>query len=332
MKYENQLCTVCGKKFTDDDTIVVCPKCGTPHHRECYDKLGHCVNQDKHNEGYIWKPSESTEKEVKKEAKKEVNNETQKTEQGLKSVPIDGKGQIKFPAGMPQEQQDDLLKMAGYRKIEPTEKIGEVEVREYGEYIDKNVHKYIPKFYRMQKTGSKLSWNWAAFLFPIPWLFYRKMAKIGILVALIIGIIPVVFASDFSNYKDDVFNVYREAILQDESPESVTEKIPNPPTAYRVYSNLSFVSHIFFGLFANYLYMKKCNKDINEIRRTKKDDTVYFESLKKKGRPSVGVMILAYATLMLILNVALDIASEKGMDLSMYVDKLIALINIKVGM
>ncbi len=27
-------CPVCGKAFTDEDDIVVCPKCGAPYHRE----------------------------------------------------------------------------------------------------------------------------------------------------------------------------------------------------------------------------------------------------------------------------------------------------------
>ena len=36
MKYENETCPVCGEKFTADSDVVVCPDCGTPHHRECY--------------------------------------------------------------------------------------------------------------------------------------------------------------------------------------------------------------------------------------------------------------------------------------------------------
>lgn len=45
-------CPVCGKNFHADEDVVVCPVCGTPHHRECYESLGHCVNEEKHAQGY----------------------------------------------------------------------------------------------------------------------------------------------------------------------------------------------------------------------------------------------------------------------------------------
>ncbi len=51
-EYENKCCVCCGKKFTDDDDIVVCPECGTPMHRSCWN--GHCPNEDKHAQGFDW--------------------------------------------------------------------------------------------------------------------------------------------------------------------------------------------------------------------------------------------------------------------------------------
>ena len=49
--YKNEKCPVCNQEFKDGDDIVTCPVCGTPHHRECYKKIGHCFNEDKHAEG-----------------------------------------------------------------------------------------------------------------------------------------------------------------------------------------------------------------------------------------------------------------------------------------
>ena len=34
MKYTGIPCAACGKKFTAEDDVVVCPECGTPHHRD----------------------------------------------------------------------------------------------------------------------------------------------------------------------------------------------------------------------------------------------------------------------------------------------------------
>ena len=42
MDYIGEICPVCGKSFTADDDIVVCPDCGTPHHRECYKTENKC--------------------------------------------------------------------------------------------------------------------------------------------------------------------------------------------------------------------------------------------------------------------------------------------------
>lgn len=36
MKYTGIPCAACGKKFTAEDDVVVCPECGTPYHRACY--------------------------------------------------------------------------------------------------------------------------------------------------------------------------------------------------------------------------------------------------------------------------------------------------------
>ena len=30
MKYKGEKCAACGKEFTEDDDVVVCPECGSP--------------------------------------------------------------------------------------------------------------------------------------------------------------------------------------------------------------------------------------------------------------------------------------------------------------
>lgn len=55
MNYKNVKCPGCGEAFTDGDDIVVCPDCGTPQHRHCYENNGGCVNQHLHESGFIFK-------------------------------------------------------------------------------------------------------------------------------------------------------------------------------------------------------------------------------------------------------------------------------------
>ena len=52
MDYIGNKCPVCDKYFHADDDIVVCPDCGTPHHRDCYEAVGHCKNEALHGTGY----------------------------------------------------------------------------------------------------------------------------------------------------------------------------------------------------------------------------------------------------------------------------------------
>ena len=47
--YTGVHCPVCDKKFTDEDDIVVCPVCGTPHHRACYQQEGRCAFEEQNH-------------------------------------------------------------------------------------------------------------------------------------------------------------------------------------------------------------------------------------------------------------------------------------------
>ena len=54
-KYYGCPCEGCGKPLTLRDDIVVCPDCGAPYHRDCYEKLGRCIHSAAHAAGYEWK-------------------------------------------------------------------------------------------------------------------------------------------------------------------------------------------------------------------------------------------------------------------------------------
>ena len=54
--YTGCKCPVCQQPFTETDDIVVCPECGAPYHRACYQKQGGCVYEFKHGTGFEWKP------------------------------------------------------------------------------------------------------------------------------------------------------------------------------------------------------------------------------------------------------------------------------------
>ncbi|MEG2081411.1 MAG: RING finger protein [Oscillospiraceae bacterium] len=57
MSYDGEKCPICAKEFTEDDDVVVCPICGTPHHRSCYLNNKDCANVGLHASGYIYEKS-----------------------------------------------------------------------------------------------------------------------------------------------------------------------------------------------------------------------------------------------------------------------------------
>lgn len=59
MNYQGNKCPGCNNPFGEYDDIVVCPECGTPQHRECYEKENKCVNSANHSDDYRWQGVEA---------------------------------------------------------------------------------------------------------------------------------------------------------------------------------------------------------------------------------------------------------------------------------
>ena len=71
LSVEGQKCPVCHAYLFDDDDVVFCPVCGAPHHRDCYNAIGHCALEDKHgtDEQYdasVYKKEETSEEQEEK--------------------------------------------------------------------------------------------------------------------------------------------------------------------------------------------------------------------------------------------------------------------------
>ena len=76
-KNVGKTCPVCKKTFVESDDIVVCPECGTPHHRSCYASIGRCALSSKH--GCINKDEEKKQNEIEFQQKEMVVEEIHKT-------------------------------------------------------------------------------------------------------------------------------------------------------------------------------------------------------------------------------------------------------------
>ena len=59
MEFTDYFCPVCEKRFINGDDVVVCPECGAPHHRECFEQLGHCFYEDRHSPGFSFENADN---------------------------------------------------------------------------------------------------------------------------------------------------------------------------------------------------------------------------------------------------------------------------------
>ena len=78
--HNDERCPVCDKLFNESDDIVICPHCATPHHRDCYNQLGHCANKDKHRDGFDYRVEQKkfSEQQSASDEKPQQNNGSEK--------------------------------------------------------------------------------------------------------------------------------------------------------------------------------------------------------------------------------------------------------------
>lgn len=161
MIYENQECPVCKRAFEDGDDIVCCPDCGTPHHRECYNLIGHCVNKGLHKSNYSYYEEHANKEAVPEGDEQNKPEEEKDSAQGGVFPP--------FPAAAidftKNPYDNDKEKIDG-------ESAGDIATA-----VRSNVPRFMKIFHRQEQTKAKTGWNWGAFFFSHYYLFFRKMYK-----------------------------------------------------------------------------------------------------------------------------------------------------------
>lgn len=236
--HENERCSVCDKLFTEDDDIVVCHICAAPHHRECYNKLGHCANADRHADGFLYDAvSEVTKDEPEVEdiisqayeqnkAKNTINdlphtekseNASAKTKCSQCGEEVDASAPFCCHCGARQKSPDyskqpriDSQFAAQTQFGGNSEELEGRRLRDIADTIKINSNRFINKF----KRDKKISWNWAGFIFGPYYLFFRKMYKEGI-VTLAISLIAEllvtgIFIEPFTQYNQLLSSYYSQ--------------------------------------------------------------------------------------------------------------------------
>ncbi len=326
MDYQNKFCPVCKADFTVEDDIVVCPECGTPHHRECWFSTGKCANTALH--GLADDVSLTYKREVETTPAEEIKADETPTQHDFAS---------KF-LGMPDDEDEDGEGYSTERiKQEIAEHIEDIQSQrdkvlidgkkaEYYEIaVQKNQRYYIPRFLAITTFTKKvLNYNTMAFITPFSWSIHRKMYKFAALfVALYMAILG--FTGIYMYRDGEVLNATQQCIEEDPNflenimlytggdDVVLTAKQQNLVDALESHTLPSFVSTIISVIFlasrllyafsANKLYMKEIGKtiELGEKLGYTDDKLKIFISRKKGVVPFIICAILGYFEIMTFL-------------------------------
>lgn len=291
-RYTGDLCPVCNENFNPEDDIVVCPLCGTPHHRECYKQNGECANNEKHSEGYRWESVKITPPPSNESAENSIPSFAPYTPQGETNNSRTAASTVLW-----SNQQNPF-------DAYPKELVDGVSTEETAEFVQINAFKYLQNFF-LQKTGKK-TFNWAAFFFAPYWFFYRKLYKLGaifmaalLLVSVVFSFIPSVqkFGDDFYEWQakySDASSLSQEEIetAASEMKTLYTENLSGIVLTL-VANGLSIGIQLYIGFNANKWYKEHTISKIRKIKNETAEPELQKLNFYKQGGMSMGHAFLA---------------------------------------
>ena len=293
--YTGTVCPVCKNRFTETDDIVVCPECGTPHHRTCWHENGGCANADKHGTDFVFQFQKVNQRPPQE-------NKNQQPDSGI--CPFCG---AENPAGAvfcircgrditQNSTYNSYVTMgdnqgnfrqgydfAVYGGVDPNEEIDGVKAHDLAAFIGKNSGYYLYHFSNMARTGRKISFSFSGFFLTPIYFFYRKMWGWGIVSTILNAIIslPSMVLNFLSMFNENAFY-------------AIVDKFGANPIniMLMVFSILSMVYSAYFGLNVNNLYRKHATKKAKEIVGQNLPPEQKQQLLSKKGGTSYMIVII----------------------------------------
>lgn len=290
MKTESERlsCSVCHAYLFDDDDVVYCPDCGAPHHRECYNSLGHCAYLEAHG----------TENEYKKPDLNEKNISDEKSQNIVRceicGVDYSAQADNCPNCGAPNFKSigGAFLQLDFLGGVPADTDLGEgVKAAEARRFVFTNTRRYIPKFAEIY-LGKKAGWNWFSFLFPCGWFLSRKMYKPGIIsgiLSICFSMLTIPFQIAVSKYDIASLGGYAglaQAVIADISKIGLAAA-----ALFAVGVLLQLSLRFVCAIFGDKIYRDYVINTISRIKRNSDDiDGDYY----KKGGANMFLMLLGF--------------------------------------
>lgn len=307
-KYYGCPCEGCGEPLTLKDDIVVCPDCGAPYHRTCYEKLGRCIHSPAHATGYEWHfPYQDAELRTCPSC----GERTLRSEETCRccgaALPPESAEQPNDRAAASAEQNRDFDYSRMYRDemyrnftekvVDPVhrnvraafgkdELIDGVPYQDWVDFIGTAAPVYLNDYSQMQLRHSKISMSFSALLFGPFYFFYRKAWKpaFGFLAAELLLFIPTLISM----------------MQTTGSPLTAGISASTLVVLSRVMSLLSFALMLVRGLYGKWLYRRSAAARIRRIRAEFPDPEQRRAVLNAQGGVSFAACIGAFILLMLV--------------------------------
>ncbi|MGI6264135.1 MAG: RING finger protein [Acutalibacteraceae bacterium] len=302
--YEGFVCPVCGKPLRDSEDIVACPDCGAPHHRACWQQEGRCHFAADHGTDRQWtrdNAGSSAAAAASAEGSARAcphcghHNPVYAEFCGRCGQPLEPPPWQSAPTPPPRANYSEYSPFYAtvdpYGGVSPDEMIDGVPASELAAFVNTNTPYYLPRFKRMQ-GGSRISWNWAAFLLTPYWLLYRKQYLSGLLVLVFEVIRSMV--EGFILY--GVMQVERVSVAVAAQTMLSSGSAPLYLALLTLTGVFELAVRVFFGLSANGLYLRGAVSRIGRLKAA--DPSVTLPDLAMAGGVSFGLGIIGYTVLL----------------------------------
>ncbi|MDO4731101.1 MAG: RING finger protein [Clostridia bacterium] len=337
-KYKNISCPVCSQNFKETDDIVVCPDCAAAYHRDCYKKVGKCLFEDKHSDGFeMYKLCPFCNSVINNdslfcpECKKSLLNadiendfphnsdndtdnsdfenqdENFQSEKNSRNNPFFYK--INLSSGGLNSVLDESFTFKNFSDDIPEDDLNK--------FIAFNIPYYAFNFKNLKNTGSS-RFNFASFLFSGVWFLYRKQYLIGSIITLIMLAMTVGSIYFQSLSAKIILDILTQTGLD---ISTLTSSMDNMLLFYNSFQNIPFPDKfiifipnilfilrlaimVFSGLKANKIYYKSCMSFFNELNLKNSQISIIQKDnlISKKGGINRAIALSILVSFFIINN------------------------------
>ena len=302
--FENKKCEYCGEQFAKNDEIVVCPDCGSPYHRKCWQEHGQCAHQAEHAKGYSYTKANAEEvaeapaeeedfvEKIKQQLLSEQTRETPNRRycERCGAKLLEGDNHCVYCG----HKQGDTIQKATRKNqgrdplggLDPTETIAGESVKEVALIVKNNSDKLLARFKKTDSRKVKIGWSWLSFLFGYLYFFFRKLYKYGLIVILaqvmLFNVLNVAMGDPIAKTTNTVSEIYAQygsdlssATLSQEEYDAflaqANETLLESGLIGKIYAVLGItllVVNTACALLFDYLYMRHCKDTIARMRKS----------------------------------------------------------------